>query len=216
MGILEVAQTAQTQLDKLCAETGVPENELRIAVFTAKPDGWIVSYRLKQYDDLFMQPIYELRVTEDGTVQGCDDNELLRRSEFEDACRARAAELAPEPEPFDAEQAVRDAGGWIVPGKWTVVAVGTNGDALIVDGARGEIKRRAHGYDEPWSVGMIADPRAANREHIVYAVLPGGVYVSEREDLSSVFVSTPDTQRSFDTFDDAVRAAVALATETQL
>ncbi len=53
MGILEVAQTAQTQLDELCAETGLPACELHVAVFTGKPDGWGIVFRPTWFGNLF-------------------------------------------------------------------------------------------------------------------------------------------------------------------
>lgn len=227
MGILEVAQTAQTQLDKLCAETGLPASEVHIVVFTAKPVGWAIKFRLKQFDNLFMQPSSELEVTEDGTVVVCFDNdELLRRDEFINACRARVAELAPpEPSPFDAEQTIKDAGGWMVPDNWQVLAVGTACDALVKDGAHGEIKRRFDGSEAVVTVGMIVNPRSIVQGTTVLAVLPRGVLVCvdpddlrEGRNLEPYFVTWVDGEKHFmhfDTLDDAVRAAVALAVEGQ-
>jgi len=216
MGILEVAQTAQTQLDRLCAETGLPASEVHMVVFTAKPEGWAIKFRLKRFDNLFMQPSSELEVTEDGTVVDCaDDDELLRRAEMVDACRARAAELAPEPEPFDADEAIFNSDALVPQGVvWTV---GMNG-ALVVDGDIAQIVRRRLGgpVDAVTGLDRLISPRAVPPEHSVCVVFANGVYVAEPDDLTlprTYYVCTPDQTHEIAKWEDAVQTAVALATQ---
>lgn len=209
MGILEVAQTAQTQLDKLCAETGLPADQFHCSVIENGDDYWRAFFRAAWISNTFMQPTWSMGVMDDGTISAQDGGIFPPRDVSIDACRARAAELAPEPEPFDAELAIRDAGGWMVARDERVVMVGTDCDAFSINDV--EIGRVVD-PSTAWPA-RVADPRPVPAEHNVVAVLPKGVYVARHADVPSVFVSTPLTQRSFDTLDDAVRAAVALATQ---
>lgn len=220
MGILEVAQTAQTQLDRLCAETGLPASEVHMVVFTAKPEGWAIKFRLKRFDNLFMQPSSELEVTEDGTVVDCaDDDELLRRAEMVDACRARAAELVPpEPPPFDADDAIFNSDAFIPPGD--VRMVGTNGALVVGNDTAMFVRRRSEQelVDSVMVLERLIYPRPVPPEHSVCVVFPNGVYVAEPDDLTVprvYFVCTPDKTHEIANWDDAIQTAVALATETQ-
>ena len=214
MGIIEVAQTAQTQLDELCAETGLPASELHVAVFAGNPDGWGIMFRPTWFDNLFMLPTLGLSVAEDGAVVDSGDNdELLRRDEFYDACRARAAELVPpEPPPFDAEQAIRDAGGWMVRGDERVRDVGMHAMAIVSrsGSAQAWIRDKREGACRT----VIDSPRSVPPEHKVLAVLPNGVYWATQSDGPWI-VSTSIGDREYPGFEDSVRAAVALATKTQ-
>lgn len=216
MGILEVAQTAQTQLDELCAETGLPACELHVAVFTGKPDGWGIVFRPTWFGNLFMFPTLELSVTEDGMVmEPGDGSELLRRDGFYNACSNRAAELAPpktDPYAFNSEYAIRDAGGWMVRGDERVRDVGMHAMAIVSrsGSAQAWIRDKREGACRT----VIDSPRSVPPEHKVLAVLPNGVYWATQSDGPWI-VSTSIGDREYPGFEDSVRAAVALATKTQ-
>lgn len=122
-----------------------------------------------------------------------------------------------DPPKFDPEQAIWDAGGWVMSDDYEVLMVGPNVSALVKfsSGIVEALKLTPHAGPRSLShVNFLVHPRQVRPNHSVLAVLPNGVYVAKRKDREGYWtVSTNYENFGYTHYDNAVKDAIKFSQE---